>query len=139
MLVFLGPANHTLAMITAFNMIKKLIYGNDGVSCAHSTNDSSSLDVEPIILYISRGLLMSLTERGSVLNLVARENQCLRGRVIINTYPVIDGKLGFPVYFSLAYKVCLRIRGMYMLLNGYRFTGAIFFPFPLLIILINNC
>ncbi|XP_065584406.1 VWFA and cache domain-containing protein 1-like [Artemia franciscana] len=106
-----GPANHTLAMITAFNMIKKLIYGNDGVSCAHSTNDSSSLDVEPIILYISRGLLMSLTERGSVLNLVARENQCLRGRVIINTYPVIDD--GKPIMYekSFLYDLAQQDRG----------------------------
>ena len=46
-----------------------------------------------MILYISRGLLSSLTEAKDVLSVIARENGRLRNRVVINTYAMVeDGK-----------------------------------------------
>ena len=48
---------------------------------------------DPMIIYISRGLLSSLTEAKDVLNTIAVENGKMQNRVTINTYVVIDGKL----------------------------------------------
>ena len=49
-------------------------------------------DEQGVILYVSRGLLSSLTEAKEVLTTIAEENSKLRQRIIINTYAVIDGE-----------------------------------------------
>jgi predicted Zn-dependent protease len=46
---------------------------------------------EAMIMYISRGLLSSLTEAKEVMNIIAMENGRMGHKVIINTYAVIDG------------------------------------------------
>ena len=46
-----------------------------------------------MILYVSRGLLSSLTEAKQVMEVLSLHNARLEHRVIINTYPVIDGKM----------------------------------------------
>ncbi len=45
-----------------------------------------------MIIYISRGLLNTLTEAKRVMSTIASENARLANKVIINTYAVIDGK-----------------------------------------------
>lgn len=44
-----------------------------------------------MIVYISRGLMSSLTEAREVLDNIAVENGHMGHKVIINTYAVIDG------------------------------------------------
>ena len=51
-----------------------------------------------MIVYISRGLLSSLSEARDVLDAISVENALTSHRVVINTYAVIDGEL----YKSLA-------------------------------------
>lgn len=46
-----------------------------------------------MILYVSRGLLSSLTEAREVMDVVAIHNAKTGHKVIINTYAVIDGNL----------------------------------------------
>ena len=46
-----------------------------------------------MIIYISRGLLSSLTEAREVMDTIAYNNGRLDNRVVINTYAVIDSKL----------------------------------------------
>ena len=53
-----------------------------------------------MIIYISRGLLSSLTEAREVMDTIAYNNGRLDNRVVINTYAVIDSKL----YMSLCMK-----------------------------------
>ena len=45
-----------------------------------------------MIIYISRGLLSSLTEAKDVMEVISVENGRKANRVIINTYAVIDSK-----------------------------------------------
>jgi len=45
-----------------------------------------------MIVYISRGLLSSLTEARDVLDAISEENAITGHRVVINTYAVIDGE-----------------------------------------------
>lgn len=45
-----------------------------------------------MIIYISRGLLSSLTEAREVMEMIATHNSRTQHKVIINTYAVIDGK-----------------------------------------------
>lgn len=45
-----------------------------------------------MILYISRGLLSSLTEGRDIMETISIHNGRLGHRVIINTYAVIDGQ-----------------------------------------------
>ena len=47
---------------------------------------------DALIIYVSRGLLSSLTDARHVLNTIAVENGHLGNKVIINTYAVIDGE-----------------------------------------------
>ena len=47
---------------------------------------------EAMIMYISRGLLRSLTEAKEVMETIAEQNGRLRNKVLINTYAVIDGE-----------------------------------------------
>ena len=51
-----------------------------------------------MILYISRGLLSSLTEAKDVLKIIARENGRLRHSVVINTYAVVEE--GKPIMYE---------------------------------------
>lgn len=46
-----------------------------------------------LIVYISRGLLSSLAEPRQVMELIALGQMCLQGKLVINTYALIDGKL----------------------------------------------
>ena len=46
-----------------------------------------------MIVYISRGLLSSLSEARDVLDAISVENALVGHRVVINTYAVIDGEL----------------------------------------------
>ena len=50
-------------------------------------------DDRVMIMYISRGLLSSLTEARDVLDTIAYHNNKLHFNVIINTYAVIDGEI----------------------------------------------
>ena len=52
-----------------------------------------------MIIYVSRGLLSSLTEAREVMDMIAYNNGRLDHRVIINTYAVIDSKFHILVYF----------------------------------------
>lgn len=52
---------------------------------------------QALIIYISRGLLNSLTEAQDVMDTIAIHNGRLNHRVIINTYAVIDGRYHCPV------------------------------------------
>ena len=45
-----------------------------------------------MILYVSRGLLSSLTEAREVMDVISVHNARTGHKVIINTYAVIDGK-----------------------------------------------
>lgn len=45
-----------------------------------------------MILYVSRGLLSSLTDAREVMDVVSRYNARTGHKVIINTYAVIDGE-----------------------------------------------
>ena len=49
------------------------------------------LSENAMILYISRGLLSSLTEGRDIMETISIHNGRLGHRVIINTYAVIDG------------------------------------------------
>ena len=46
-----------------------------------------------MILYVSRGLLSSLTDAREVMDVVSLHNARTGHKVIINTYAVIDGEL----------------------------------------------
>ncbi|CAL1540838.1 unnamed protein product [Lymnaea stagnalis] len=69
--------NHTLGFLRAFEMIEDLME-------AKSISDNS------MILYVSRGLLSSLTEAREVMEVVAIHNAKTGHKVIINTYATID-------------------------------------------------
>lgn len=45
-----------------------------------------------MIIYISRGLLSSLTEAKDVMEMISYYNGRMDNRIIINTYAVIDSK-----------------------------------------------
>ena len=52
-----------------------------------------------LIIYVSRGLLSSLTEAKDVLDTIAQENGRLEHRVIISTFAVVDGESCYLVIF----------------------------------------
>ena len=64
-----------------------------------------------MIVYISRGLLSSLTEARPVLDAISEENALTGHRVVINTYAVIDGedKLYLCGLCSAAVLLCLHL------------------------------
>lgn len=72
------PSNHTLGISKGFETIRNTL------------DEVNSSDMVPMIIYISRGLLNSLTEAKSVLSLIAEENEKLNFSVILNTFAVID-------------------------------------------------
>ncbi|KAK6989245.1 VWFA and cache domain-containing protein 1, partial [Biomphalaria glabrata] len=69
--------NHTLGFLRAFEMIEDLM-------------ESNAISDNAMILYVSRGLLSSLTEAREVMDVVAIHNAKTGHKVIINTYAVID-------------------------------------------------
>lgn len=107
-----APANHTLGFRQALDMARQamLMSGNDAgagpqssadgcsgnQTCGHwspSMGDCPTASSSPVLLvYISRGLLSSLAEPRQVLELIALGQLCLQGRLVINTYALIDGK-----------------------------------------------
>ncbi|CAG5123241.1 unnamed protein product, partial [Candidula unifasciata] len=72
-----STTNHTLGFLRAFEMIEDLLA-------------SDSITENAMILYVSRGLLSSLTEAKEVMDIVAVHNAKTGHKVIINTYAVID-------------------------------------------------
>lgn len=59
-----------------------------------SVGDCPSSTTSPVLVsYISRGLLSSLAEPRQVLELIALGQLCLQGRLVINTYALIDGNI----------------------------------------------
>lgn len=108
-----APANHSLGFRQALDMARRamLMSGNDvdagyqtpvdgcspgNQTCGHwppSMGDCPTANSSPVLLvYISRGLLSSLAEPRQVLELIALGQLCLQGRLVINTYALIDGK-----------------------------------------------
>ena len=61
---------------------------------------------EAMIIYVSRGLLSSLTEAREVMDMIAYHNGRLNHRVIINTYAVIDSKFKLLVLIIPSEYVC---------------------------------
>ena len=72
--------NHSLGFLTAFEMIEDLM-------------NSNAISGNAMILYVSRGLLSSLTEAREVMDIISVHNAKTGHKVIINTYAVIDGKI----------------------------------------------
>ncbi|XP_055956054.1 VWFA and cache domain-containing protein 1 [Patella vulgata] len=116
-----STTNHSLGFDTAFEMIE------------HALLKGNQLAERAMILYISRGLLSSLTEAREVMNIISVQNARSGHKVIINTYAVIDdGKpimyeksflqdiayQNFPKY-DVKYKLKIPvIRGMMMAINS---------------------
>ena len=108
-----APANHSLGFRQALDMARQAmlmseIGGGAGSqssmnscqgnhTCNHwspSMGDCPTTSSSPVLLlYISRGLLSSLAEPRQVLELIALGQLCLQGRLVINTYALIDGKI----------------------------------------------
>lgn len=84
--------NHILGFSKAFELMQHTL--------PKDTNGNIK-DVDALIVYISRGLLSSLTEARSVFEIIAKENRKIRNQVIINTYVVIDD--GKPVLYEKAF------------------------------------
>lgn len=59
-----------------------------------------------MILYVSRGLLSSLTDAREVMDVVSRYNARTGHKVIINTYAVIDGEFVGGHLFDLLSVLC---------------------------------
>lgn len=72
-----GSTNHSLGFETAFSIIK------------HSVKDANA---NVIIIYISRGLLSSITEPRTVLQTISRGQDSVQPTVIINTCVLFDGE-----------------------------------------------
>ena len=64
-----------------------------------------------MILYVSRGLLSSLTEAKQVMEVLSVYNAKMDHKVIINTYPVIDGESSIVVKFHLKLLFRIHTRG----------------------------
>ena len=63
-----------------------------------------------MILYVSRGLLSSLTEAKHVMEVLSVYNAKMDHKVIINTYPVIDGESSIVVKFiSVKERIWIKI------------------------------
>ncbi|XP_022243736.1 VWFA and cache domain-containing protein 1-like isoform X1 [Limulus polyphemus] len=83
-----NSTNHLVGFLKAFELLQ-----NSLPPVGTLTSDS-----EALIIYISRGLLSSLTEARPVLEAIANENHKIDNRVIINTYAVIDD--GKPIMYE---------------------------------------
>lgn len=106
-----APANHTLGFKQALDMARLALLTNTketassessascspgNQTCSHwlpSSGDCPQVVSSNVLLvYISRGLLSSIAEPRQVLELIALGQLCLQGRLVINTYTLIDGK-----------------------------------------------
>lgn len=116
-----APANHSLGFQQALDMARQamLMSGNEAANsqasvnncasgnqtCGHmppSVGDCPTASSNPVLLmYISRGLLSSLAEPRQVLELIALGQLCLQGRLVINTYALIDD--GKPIMYEKAF------------------------------------
>ncbi|XP_013403576.1 VWFA and cache domain-containing protein 1-like [Lingula anatina] len=86
-----APTNHSLGLETAFRMIRSTL----------QEHENQTIKEDAMIMYISRGLLTSLTDAKDVMEVIAVENGKLGNKVVINTYAVIgDGK---PVMFEKSF------------------------------------
>lgn len=94
-----APANHTLGITHALDMARRALLMSstptDG-DCPTETNNQQIL-----MVYVSRGLLSSLAEPRKVLELIALGQMCLQGRLVINTYALIDD--GKPIMYEKAF------------------------------------
>ena len=109
-----APANHVLGIRHALDMARRamLSSGSSAAAAPPSTADQGCSAVanktcawpsvgdcpmdmkgQVLIVYISRGLLSSLAEPRQVMELIALGQMCLQGKLVINTYALIDGKL----------------------------------------------
>lgn len=122
-----APANHTLGFKQALDMVRLAMLANadettsssstsqcspGNQTCSHwlpSSGDCPQVVSSNILLvYISRGLLSSIAEPRQVLELIALGQLCLQGRLVINTYTLIDGELSrnSSVFFLIANCLC---------------------------------
>ncbi|XP_076463028.1 VWFA and cache domain-containing protein 1-like [Babylonia areolata] len=81
--------NHSLGFLTAFEMIEDVLL------------DGNTLSDNAMILYVSRGLLSSLTDAREVMDVVSLHNARTGHKVIINTYAVIDD--GKPIMYEKSF------------------------------------
>lgn len=133
-----APANHSLGFRQALDMARRAMLMNDGddwqkpsdecssypsnrndnqhnrTVCGHwppSVGDCPAIgSSRPVLLvYISRGLLSSLAEPRQVLELIALGQLCLQGRLVINTYALIDGNncIHLLIDSQLILKMCI--------------------------------
>lgn len=73
--IFSGSTNHSLGFEVAFDLI-----------------NSSMLNTSTNIIYVSKGLLSSITEAKTVLEVIAAGQKNAFPFVIINTCALVDGK-----------------------------------------------
>ena len=100
-----APADHILGFKQALEVARRSMLQVSGVpteaddcankTCPHwppSVGDCPMETKEQILLvYISRGTLPSIAVPRQVLELIALGQMCLQGRLVINTYALIDG------------------------------------------------
>jgi len=84
--------DHSLGFTRAFDLIRNTL--------EHEQHELAEPG-EAMIMYISRGLLSSLTDARDVLDTIAVENGKLGNRVVINTYAVIDD--GKPIIWEKSF------------------------------------
>ncbi|XP_064604512.1 VWFA and cache domain-containing protein 1-like [Liolophura sinensis] len=82
--------NHSLGFQEAFEIIENSLK-TEGTAILENT----------MIIYISRGLLSSLTEAREVMEMIATHNSRTQHKVIINTYAVIDD--GKPIMYEKSF------------------------------------
>lgn len=75
-------ANHSLGLQKSFEMISRSLQNLDIAV--------PSEGIQPLIMYVSRGLLWNLEKGKAVLKLISKENAGLNNSVIINTCAVVD-------------------------------------------------
>ncbi|XP_064624547.1 VWFA and cache domain-containing protein 1-like isoform X2 [Lineus longissimus] len=96
-----SPTDHTLGFFKAFDMIHNSLATSNQTSNSDMENDYTELSDEAMIMYISRGLLSSLTEAKEVMKTIAMENGRMGHKVMINTYAVIDD--GKPIMYEKSF------------------------------------
>ncbi|XP_060082073.1 VWFA and cache domain-containing protein 1-like [Ylistrum balloti] len=85
-----ASTNHSLGFQVAFDIIENMVKKTKGAKIEQA-----------MIIYISRGLLSSLTEAKDVMDVISQRNGGLGHRVIINTYAVIDD--GKPIMYEKSF------------------------------------
>ncbi|KAK3089856.1 hypothetical protein FSP39_007106 [Pinctada imbricata] len=85
-----SSTNHSLGFETAFDMIENMIHRSKGFNIEN-----------PMIIYISRGLLSSIAEAKDVMETIAIHNGRLQHKVVIDTFAVIDD--GKPIMLEKSF------------------------------------